>query len=414
MDHVILGAGPAGIVAAETIRKHDPQASITVLGGEPEQPYARMAIPYVLEGKIAEDGTLLRKTPNHYDNLGITFRHAVAAGLDTTSKRVQLTHGGEQPYDSLLIATGARPVRPPIDGLDTPGVHTCWTLSDARAIAERAGKGDPVLLIGAGFIGSIILEALVLRGVDLTVVEMGDHMVPRMLDETAGGMLKQWCTDKGVQVLTGTTVTEIMSDSSDILSVNLSSGETVNAKLVVVAAGVQSNIGFLKGSGLDMGTGIKVNEHLAANAPDVYAAGDVAEAKNFQSGGYNVLAVQPVAVEHGYIAGLNMTGKPTAHRGSLNMNVLDTLGLISSSFGAWHGVEGGDSARTQDASNWRYLRLEFDGDHLVGGQALGMTDHIGMMRGLIQSRLRLGAWKDKLLKSPERLAEAYVATAQGL
>ena len=99
---------------------------------------------------------------------------------------------------------------------------------------------------------------------------------------------------------------------------------------------------------------------------------------------------------------------------ALNMNVLDTLGLISSSFGSWMGVDGGDTARLVDEDGSRYLRLEFSGDKLVGAQAVGMTDHIGILRGLIQTELPLGQWKDRLLRSPERLAEAYVATSQGI
>ena len=127
-----------------------------------------------------------------------------------------------------------------------------------------------------------------------------------------------------------------------------------------------------------------------------------------------MLAIQPVAVEHGYTAALNMCGHEARHRGSLNMNVLDTVGLISSSFGSWMGVDGGDRGVSTDRDGYRYVRLEFDGDRLIGGQAVGVTDNIGMMRGLIQTGLRLGDWKDKLIRAPERLAEAYVSTVEGV
>ena len=182
----------------------------------------------------------------------------------------------------------------------------------------------------------------------------------------------------------------------------------------MVAAGVAPNIDFLKNSGVKTGAGVRVNDHLATDAPGVYAAGDVAEARDLSTGEWDVLAIQPVAVEHGYIAGLNMAGTPTPHRGSLNMNVLDTLGLISSSFGSWMGVKGGESGKLVDEDGYRYLRLEFSGDQLVGGQAVGMTENIGTMRGLIQTGLHLGEWKDRLMTSPQRLTEAYVATSQGL
>ncbi len=413
MHHVILGAGPAGVVAAETLRKHDASARITLIGDEPEPPYSRMAIPYYLSGQIGEKGTYLRHEPAHYSELGVDVVQGRAGGLDAKRKVLKLDDGAELGFDRLLIATGASAIRPPIDGLDLEGVHTCWTLEDGRAIAALAQQGAPVVLLGAGFIGSIILESLVNRGADLTVVEMADRMVPRMMDETAGAMLKRWCGEKGVRVLTGTQVKSIGKGPAG-LDVALSSGDTIPARLVVVAAGVKSNIGFLNGSGVETDQGICVDDRLRTSAEDIYAAGDVVQALDMSTGQFSVLAIQPTAVEHGRIAAQNMAGLDTPHEGSLNMNVLDTMGLVSSSFGAWHGVEGGDTARVADADGYRYLRLEFDADRLVGGQAVGLTDHIGIVRGLIQTGLRLGRWKDKLMKSPQRLAEAYIATAQGI
>jgi NADPH-dependent 2,4-dienoyl-CoA reductase/sulfur reductase-like enzyme len=415
MHHVIIGAGPAGVVAAETLRGLDAKAKITLLGDEGEPPYSRMAIPYLLAGQIKEEGTYLRHEKKHYKDLGIDVVQGHVKAVDPKKKTLALKKGKDISYDRLLIATGASAIRPKIDGLDLPGVHTCWTLEDERAIAKLAGKGAPVVLMGAGFIGSIILEALVARGTELTVVEMEDRMVPRMMDKTAGAMLKRWCEAKGVNVLTGTKINKIEKGKKG-LSVKLSgkNKDSIPAKLVVVAAGVAPNVGFLKGSGIKTDEGVRVDGFLRTSAADVYAAGDVAEGKDLTTGMHDVMAIQPVAVDHGRIAALNMAGHETPHPGSLNMNVLDTIGLVSSSFGAWDGVKGGQGARMSDEDGYRYLRLEFDGDRLIGGQAVGLTDHVGIMRGLIQTGLRLGDWKDRLLKSPERLAEAYVATAQGI
>jgi len=413
MHHVILGTGPAGVIAADTLRQQDANARITLIGGENVPPYSRMAIPYFLSKQIGEKGTYLRQDPDHYNNQGIDVIRAHAGAVDTNNKTITLDKGGEVQYDRLLLATGASPIRPPIEGLDLPGIHTCWTLADARAILDRALKGDDVVLLGAGFIGTIILEALVSRGVKLTVVEMGDRMVPRMMDEVAGTMLKRWCEEQGVKVLTGTQITQITRQKNR-LDISLSTGKSLQAKLLVIAAGVTPNTGFLAGSDIDTNQGVTVNEFLRTSAMDVYAAGDVAQAKDLSTGEFSVLAIQPVAADHGRIAALNMAGLETPHAGSLNMNVLDTIGLVSSSFGAWEGVKGGMSTRMGDENGYRYMRLEFDGDRLAGAQAVGFTDHIGIARGLIQTGLRLGRWKDILMKSPERLAEAYVATAQGI
>ncbi len=248
MDYVILGAGPAGITAAETIRSVDRTGSITIISGEPEPPYSRMAIPYLLHGDIGEGGTYLRQKADHYDNLRITYRHGYATGIDTEAHKVALYGGTVVPYDRLLIATGASPILPPIPGSDFEGVVNCWTLADARKILEYADKGMPVVLVGAGFIGCIVLEALYQRGCDLTVVEVAPRMVARMLDETAGGMLKRWSENKGVKVFTGTKVEAIEPGSGaggSRFTVGLSNGKWIPAKLVVLAAGVRSNIGFL-------------------------------------------------------------------------------------------------------------------------------------------------------------------------
>ncbi len=123
-------------------------------------------------------------------------------------------------------------------------------------------------------------------------------------------------------------------------------------------------------------------------------------------------AIQPNAVDQGYVAAMNMAGRNTTSRGVTQINVLDTLGLISTSFGQWQGVPGGDHAELNDPAHFRYLRLEFDGDRLVGTNSLGMTEHVGVMRGLVERGIRLGPWKDRLLEDPTRLMEAYLAVAQ--
>ncbi len=416
MRHVIIGAGPAGVVAAETLRKLDPESSVTMLSHEPEPPYSRMAIPYFLVEQVGEKGTWLRKGDGYFQNNGITVRTGVTVeGLDSDGKQVKLAGGDTVPYDKLLIATGSHPVVPPLPGVDREGVHTCWTLEDSRHIIERAKDGARVVLIGAGFIGCIILESLVMRKTRLTVIEQQNRMVPRMMDDRAGGLIKKWCQDKGVTVHTSTTV-ESVDEGSDghPLAVRMDNGESVQADLVIVCVGVKANTAFLEGSGVKTDEGILVDRHLQTSAPDVYAAGDVAQGLDFNTGEYTVQAIQPTAADHGRLAANNMAGYPLRHQGSVNMNVLDTLGLISTSFGLWMGVEGGDSAELYDGDRFRYINLQFQDDVLVGGSSLGMTDHVGVMRGLIQSKVRLGKWKERLKSDPTRIMEAYIACTQAL
>ena len=429
--HVILGAGPAGVIAAETIRKHALHDRITLVGDEAEPPYSRMAIPYLLIGNIDERGTYLRKNAAHFEQLQVTQVRARATSVNTQSKQVQLDNGEMLAFDKLLIATGSRPVRLPIPGIDSPQVHPCWTLEDARAIMALAKPGARVIQMGAGFIGCIIMEALAARGVDLTVVEMGDRMVPRMMGPVAGGMIRDWCEAKGVRVFTGAKVEAIVPNGSEApgllsqlakavglqdaptdapLTVRLSTGEKIPADLVISATGVKPCIDFLKGSDITCLQGVLTDEHLQTHVPGIYAAGDCAEAFDKVSGTTIVSAIQPNAAEQARVAALNMVGQHATLKGVTQINVLDTLGLISTSFGNWQGVPGGDQVSL--TGDGRHLSLQFKDDVLVGCNSVGWTEHVGVMRGLVEGQVHLGDWKEKLKQDPTRLMDAYLATAQ--
>jgi NAD(P)H-nitrite reductase large subunit len=410
MRHVILGAGPAGVIAAETIRKHSAKDEIVIVGDEREAPYSRMAIPYLLIGHIGESGTHLRHDAQHFQKLRVELRHARATQVDVAKRSLSLDDGTALPFDTLLIATGSSPSSPPIPGIDKPGVRACWTLDDARAIAQRATKGARVLQMGAGFIGCIIMEALAARGVQLTVVEMGDRMVPRMMGPTAGGMIKDWCQAKGVTVHTGARVEAIEGDAP--MRVKLSGGTQIDADLVISATGVKPNIGFLKDSGITCLLGVLTDEHMQTNVPGIYAAGDCAEALDVISGKLIVSAIQPNAADQAYVAAMNMAGRAARLKGVTQINVLDTLGLISTSFGDWQGVPGGQHVELTDRAAGRHLSLQFKDDVIVGCNSIGWTQHVGVMRGLVEGQVHLGPWKDTLLNDPTQLMEAYLARAQ--
>ena len=158
MKHVILGNGPAGVIAAETIRKRSPHDQILMIGSEEAPPYSRMAIPYLLMGNIQESGTYLRKDPDHYQRLRIEQISGQAVAVNPKTKTLELKDGQSIRFDKLLIATGSIPVQPPIPGMELPGVHPCWTLEDARAITKLAKPGSRVLQMGAGFIGCITIS----------------------------------------------------------------------------------------------------------------------------------------------------------------------------------------------------------------------------------------------------------------
>jgi NAD(P)H-nitrite reductase large subunit len=414
MKHVIIGNGPAGVIAAETLRGGDAAAEITLIGDEAEPPYSRMAIPYLLTGGISESGTYLRKDAKHFDKLRIRLLTARADKVDSGAKTVALSNGETIAFDRLLIATGSVPIRPPIPGIDSPAVHACWTMADARHIAAKARSGARVVQLGAGFIGCIIMQALAERGVKLTVVEMGDRMVPRMMTATAGGLIRKWVQEKGVAVHVNTKVEAIVPGTAG-MQVKLSTGELIECDLLISAAGVKPNIAFLDGSGIATGAGIMVDARMQTSVDGIYAAGDVTETIGFHSGKPQLNAVQPNAADQARIAALNMLGGNTATQGSLAINVLETLGLVSTSFGQWQGApaaEGGDGVELVDAAACRYLSLQFKDDVLIGATSIGWTNHVGALRGLIQGRVKLGARKLQLMDDPTQFMAAYLGAAQ--
>ncbi|NMF96274.1 FAD-dependent oxidoreductase [Aromatoleum toluolicum] len=416
MKHVILGNGPAGVVAAETLRRAAPADEILMVGSEDAPPYSRMAIPYLLEENIDETGTYLRKAPDHFRRLNIGELRARAVSLDTDKRRILFHDGHFEDYDRLLVATGSHPVRPPIPGVDLPEVQTCWTLDDARAIASLAKPGSRVLQLGAGFIGCIIMQALAARGVKLTVVEMGDRMVPRMMTPKAGGMIKSWVEHKGVRVVTNAGVQRIdRGAAAGSIDVTLSTGEVLPCDLVIVAAGVAPNVAFLDSTPVHVAKGVLVDDKLETSVPGIFAAGDVAEAPDLFTGAHLVAAIQPNAADQARVAALNMAGRHTKLNGVLAINVLDTLGLISASFGQWWGEgseTGGAGVEHVDEKRFRYLSLQFKDDVMIGATSIGLTQHVGALRGLIHGQVKLGAWKERLLANPLQFVEAYVARSQ--
>jgi NAD(P)H-nitrite reductase large subunit len=411
MNFVIIGAGPAGIRAAEVLREQDPQTTITVIGGEPGEPYSRMAIPYILSGAIGEDGARQRRGHHHLAELGITYlnRKAMQVHAGPNGGTVDLDDGTRLEYDRLLVATGSSPTLPPVPGTDLPGALTCWTLDDARQIGPRLVPGARVVMLGAGFVAGVCMKSLVKSGARLSVVAGRSGQILRsMMTPVGSRMLQHWLEEQGVEVISSGRVVAIEPGPRLVMDTR-----EIDADLIILATGVHPNVSFLEGTGAEIRSGVVIDEHMRTTVPCIYGAGDVAQGRDFSTGEWVVHALQPTATEHGRIAALNMAGKDVPYRGSLSMNVLDTVGLVSHTFGLWQGCEGGDNTEEVDEARYLYTRLCFDGDQLIGAITIGHPHHVGAIRGLIQSRRHLGAWKDQLMQNPHMVMEAFVDLNQG-
>jgi NADPH-dependent 2,4-dienoyl-CoA reductase/sulfur reductase-like enzyme len=225
-------------------------------------------------------------------------------------------------------------------------------------------------------------------------------------------MIREWVETKGIKVRTQAGVERIDLGTDSPLLVKLTTGETLPCDLLIVAAGVVPNVSFLEATPVHVAKGVLVNDHMETSVPGIYAAGDVAEAPDLFTGAHLVSAIQPNAADQARVAALNMAGQNVKLPGVLAINVLDTLGLISSSFGQWWGTEEKDGVELVDKDHYRYLSLQFQGDVLIGATSIGLTQHVGVLRGLIQNRTKLGRWKKVLAEAPLRFPEAYVACSQ--
>ena len=411
MNFVIIGAGPAGVRAAETLRENDSLATVTLVGAEPGEPYARMAIPYILSGAIDDGGARQRRSLDHLQALGIRYLHGKALKVQARPNggQVELADGTQLPYDRLLVATGSSPSLPPIPGTGLPGVVTCWTLEDAHQIAAKLTPGARVVMLGAGFVAGVCMKSLVNSGAKLSVVAGRSGQILRsMMTPVGSRMLQRWLEGRGVEVITTGHVLGIEPGPRLVMD-----SRSIDADLIILATGVHPNVSFLEGTGSEIRSGVVIDAHMRTTVPHIYAAGDVAQGRDFSTGEWVVHALQPTATEHGRVAALNMLGKDVPYRGSLSMNVLDTVGLISHTFGLWNGIPGGDHTEVVDEANFIYTRLCFDGDQLIGAITIGHPHHVGAIRGLIQSHRHLGAWKDELMKNPHLVMDAFVDLNNG-
>jgi len=410
--HLIIGGGTAGMNAMRTIRAEEREPSeITLVSSE--RPYSRMVLPYYLDRSVAEShvftATGIQLT--EWKVKALVGRRA--ASLDTKASVCTLDDGTKVEYDDCLIATGSTAVRAPVPGADGRGVHSFWTLDDARAVIDEIKPGSHVVMVGAGFISFTILNSILSLGAKLTIVEVAPRILPRMVDATGGELVEGWLKANNVAIRTNAKLTKI-GDAKDKKRLKFASGGDLTADVVIMATGIRNNLDWLKGSGINIDRGVVVDDHLRSSVPNVYAAGDSAQGKDLISGQGAIHAIEPTAQEHGRIVGANMAGKSIAYRGSLIINIVEVCHLDVASFGAWEdGKAEAISGLKKDRNAYR--KLLFTGDRMTGAIIIGRsndiwtTNDVGMLKGLVQTGQPLGRFKEHLRRNPFDVKTAFIA-----
>ena len=411
--HLIIGGGTAGMNAIRTIREEETERSaITLVSAE--KPYSRMVLPYYLDRSIAESH-VFTATAKVLADWGVTTHLGKrATTLDTKANVCALDDGTTVEYDDCLIATGSSAVRAPVPGADGGGVHSFWTLDQARGVIAQIQPGAHVVMVGAGFIAFTILNSILALGAKLTIVEVAPRILPRMIDDTGAGLVEAWLKKHGVGIRTGAKLTRI-DDVKGRQRLKLAAGGDLVADVVIMATGIRTNLDWLKGAGVKVNQGVVVDDHLRSSVANVYAAGDVAEGRDLISEANAVHAIEPTAQEHGRVVGANMAGKNVRYRGSLIINIVEVCHLDVASFGAWDDA-GAEAASGVKADRPAYRKLLWRGDRLTGAIILGRSgdiwtvNDVGMLKGLVQSGVSLGRWKEYLKKNPFDVKPAFIAT----
>lgn len=323
MKIVIVGGVAGGASAAARARRLGEEARIVLFERGPDVSFANCGLPYYIGGEIAEREKLLVTTPDRLrSRFEIDVRtRTMVESIDREARTVRardLASGRvyEESYDKLILAPGAAPLRPPIPGIDLPGVFTLRNLQDVDRVKGRVDQGiDDAVVVGAGFIGLELAENLVRRGVATTVVELQDQVLPpfdrEMTTPLAGHLMA-----KGVTLLLGRSA-EAFESTPDGLVVRLKSGEDRSTGLVILGIGVRPESGLAEGAGLEVGPrgGIRVNEHLQTSDPDIYAVGDAIEATDFVLGGRAQVPLAGPANRQGRLAADHIFGRDARFRG---------------------------------------------------------------------------------------------------
>ncbi|RNE91072.1 FAD-dependent oxidoreductase [Marichromatium sp. AB31] len=297
---VVIGGSAAGPKAAAKARRLDEHAAITLIQKEADLSMASCGFPYYVGGVFDDRNQLICtpagivRDPNFFQKAKAieALVETEATHIDRAAKTVTCTHlpSGESrtlSYDRLVIATGATPLRPPVPGTELEGIHTLQSLGDADALRaiRDAGKVRKAVIVGGGLIGFEVCEALHLAGIQTTVIEKTDSILP-FLDRQLAHLVENEVRRQGADIITGNGVAAFLGEDGKLAGVKLDNGTELPCELAVVAVGVRPNVALAEAAGLEIGAlgGIRVNERMQTSDPDIYAAGDCVECRSLITG----------------------------------------------------------------------------------------------------------------------------------
>ena len=412
VKYVIIGASAAGIAAVEAIRKVDPVGTVTVITEEACAHYSRPMISDLVSLK-ADMQKMKCKTDDFWKINTVEARLGKkAVSLNLTEKTVNLEDGEKVVYEKLLLATGGKPFVPKMEGQDKDGVFTFTSIADAQHLAAKIDSihAKSAVVIGAGLIGISVTEALMKRGLKVTVVELQEKILSLLLDAKASDIVEAVIRKAGVNFATGQSVQKIIGKPENdgvVGGVILTKGDQVPCDLVIVAIGVIPRTELVAGTAVKINRGIVVDNFMQTNVPDVYASGDVAEAYDFILNQNRLLPLWPLAVLEGRVAGSNMAGTKTSYEGGTNMSSLKYFGMPIVSIGMANPKPEEPTLEIlvkKDTENNVYKKLVLKNNVIVGMTLVNCIDRAGILFNLMKNQVNVKKFKQDLLRDDFGLA----------
>ncbi len=393
MHVVIVGSGVAGVTSARILREKDPKAKISIYTDEKHLYYLRPRLYEVLSGE-ANPQEIYVFSKQWYEKRGIKVHlNTKVLGLETDKKQLILEDYSRVNYDKVLLANGAHPFIPLIKGVEKIGVFALHSIKDALTIKEYTKKTRKTIIIGGGLLGLEFAVSLRKLGQQVKVVEIFQRLLPRQLDQDGATILKERIETRGIKIVLGVKTEEILGIKT-ISGISLNSGKELCGNLVIISAGVRSNINLALEAGIKVEKGVVVDQYLQTSVDDVYAAGDVAE---FEGRVYGII---PAALEQAKISAINMVGREKqVYKGTTPSTILKIVGIDLTSMGLINPEDPKyEEIKKINEEKGIYKKIVLEQGKIVGAIILGDKKDVTWIRKLMNQQIDVTKYEDFILE----------------
>lgn len=408
-NYLIIGNSAGAIGCIEGLRSVDKEGTLALISEEAYHTYSRALLPYYLSGKISLENIYYRP-PDFYQKFNVTpLLGKKAVRINFKSKEVELANGEQVGYEKLLLATGASTLTPPLTGLDKKNIFGFLSLNNTLQIEKILDQVKNVVILGGGVIGLMAAEVLNLtaaevlkkRGLNVWVVELAERILAPVIDETASKILEALFQENGIEILTKTTIKEIVGKEK-VEGIVLSNGRSLPCDLLILAAGVIPRVELVKGTEVKVNKGIAVNKKMQTSVPDIYACGDCAEAYDAVTDTYRIIPLWPNAYVGGKVAGYNMAGLEREYNWGTSMNSMHFFGLyvISAGINVTRDNEKAFKVINKlDQERKIYRKFALANSQIQGLLLMGEIARAGVLTNLMRRKINVQDFKAELLRS---------------